>query len=361
MRRFNNIIVSSLKRSSIVSTPIRSSVCPAIRFSSSLKEKEKGDESRYFAQQEAAKLATLKANVESILSRSDDDSTKAELLEILATEPNKEKTIIEKLGLNDWKFALPTGLLVGLPVISNEVLILDAESLIVVAFIYFCSTMYTQAGPAIYSALNEQKQEIWQQMKSLDDTLIKELKITIESNEKVLTLKEDIEDIYKITNDMSVAQAEAFNAAEEHKYRDAIVKKLDQLVALEDGVSHKIRTRLLAKVKQDVLTTFAKDSKVKEAALEQAISVLIAGPNGKLGNDTVGQVFATAVKNYKESYSKQAPGSDEIIAQLEKDIKAITSPPEVDQAGGNVYETHKIFPLPATETITWTTPLPYKA
>ena len=221
--------------------------------------------------------------------------------------------------------------------------------------------MYTQAGPAIYSALNEQKQEIWQQMKSLDDTLIKELKITIESNEKVLTLKEDIEDIYKITNDMSVAQAEAFNAAEEHKYREAIVKKLDQLVALEDGVSHKIRTRLLAKVKEDVLATFAKDTKVKEAALEQAISVLIAGPNGKLGKDTVGQVFATAVKNYKESYSKQAPGSDEIIAQLEKDIKAITSPPEVDQAGGNVYETHKIFPLPATETITWTTPLPYKA
>lgn len=264
------------------------------------------------------------------------------------------------MGLNDWKFALPTGLLVGLPVISNEVLILDAESLIVVAFIYFCSTMYTQAGPAIYSALNEQKQEIWQQMKLLDDTLIKELKITIESNEKVLTLKEDIEEIYKITNEMSVAQAEAFNMAEEHKYREAISKKLDQLVALEEGATHKIRTRMLAKVKEDVLATFVKDSKIKDAALEQAIAVLTAGPSGKLGKDTVGQVFATAVKNYRESYSKMSPGSDEIIKQLEKDIAAIITPPEVENAGGNVYETHKIFPLPATETITWKTPLPYK-
>ena len=323
-------------------------------------EKEKGDESRYFAQQEAAKLATLKANVESILSRSDDDSTKAELLELLTEDPKKEKSIIEKMGLNDWKFALPTGLLVGLPVISNEVLILDAESLIVVAFIYFCSTMYTQAGPAIYSALNEQKQEIWQQMKSLDDTLIKELKITIESNEKVLTLKEDIEEIYKITNEMSVAQAEAFNMAEEHKYREAIAKKLDQLVALEEGATYKIRTRMLAKVKEDVLATFAKDSKIKDAALEQAIAVLTAGPSGKLGKDTVGQVFATAVKSYRESYSKLSPGSDEIIKQLEKDIAAIITPPEVENAGGNVYDTHKIFPLPATETITWKTPLPYK-
>jgi hypothetical protein len=28
---------------------------------------------------------------------------------------------VEKMGLNDWKFALPLGMLVGIPMISNEV------------------------------------------------------------------------------------------------------------------------------------------------------------------------------------------------------------------------------------------------
>ena len=36
MRRVNNVIISSLKRSSVVN-PIRSAICPTIRFSSSLK------------------------------------------------------------------------------------------------------------------------------------------------------------------------------------------------------------------------------------------------------------------------------------------------------------------------------------
>ena len=36
-------------------------------------------------------------------------------------QKEEPKTLLAKLGLNDWKFALPIGLFVGLPAVSNEV------------------------------------------------------------------------------------------------------------------------------------------------------------------------------------------------------------------------------------------------
>ena len=34
---------------------------------------------------------------------------------------NEEKGFMHQYGLDDWKFALPIGMLVGMPVIANEV------------------------------------------------------------------------------------------------------------------------------------------------------------------------------------------------------------------------------------------------
>jgi hypothetical protein len=36
-------------------------------------------------------------------------------------EKPEEKGFIEKWGLNDWKFAVPIGMMVGIPAIYNEV------------------------------------------------------------------------------------------------------------------------------------------------------------------------------------------------------------------------------------------------
>lgn len=42
----------------------------------------------------------------------------------VAAKPESEKGMIAKLGLDDWKFALPVGLFIGIPTIANEVSIL---------------------------------------------------------------------------------------------------------------------------------------------------------------------------------------------------------------------------------------------
>ena len=34
---------------------------------------------------------------------------------------NEDKGLMHQYGLDDWKFALPIGMLVGMPVIANEV------------------------------------------------------------------------------------------------------------------------------------------------------------------------------------------------------------------------------------------------
>ena len=64
---------------------------------------------------------------------------------------------------------------------------------------------------------------------------------------------------------------------------------------------------MLTTVKSDVVSMFAKDKGAKDRALEQALAVLAAGPNAKRGKDVVGDAFGSAIKNYREKYSKM-PG-----------------------------------------------------
>jgi hypothetical protein len=44
------------------------------------------------------------------------------------TEPVEDKGVLARFGLNDWKFALPIGLFVGIPTVANEVLVLGPET-----------------------------------------------------------------------------------------------------------------------------------------------------------------------------------------------------------------------------------------
>jgi hypothetical protein len=250
--------------------------------------------------------------------------------------------MISKLGLDDWKFALPVGLFIGIPTFANEVLVLSAESQLVACFILFCSTMYTQTGGMIAKSLDEYRDNVYTQMKKVDDAMLVDIQSSIAANQKVLGMESDIASVHNLMDDLAQAQAQALNMAEEHKYRDAVVKKLDGLVALEEAAVASMRARMLNKVKSDVIKTFNEDAKAKDKALEAAMAVLAKGPTSKLGKDVVGEVYLSSLQSYKAAYSKQPAGSDEILVQLEKDIAAATAAPVVDFKGGNVYETHPL-------------------
>lgn len=41
--------------------------------------------------------------------------------DVCLDKKEEKNTVLSKLGLDDWKFALPIGLLVGIPAVANEV------------------------------------------------------------------------------------------------------------------------------------------------------------------------------------------------------------------------------------------------
>lgn len=246
------------------------------------------------------------------------------------------------MGLSDWKFALPVGLILAIPALGHEVIVLNEETQLVACFILFCSTMYTQVGGMVSSSLDDVTKEYKKQMEAVDDNMLVGMKQRIADNEKLLDLEADVKSMHSLVDDMTVSQVDVLNYAEKHAVRAKLVSKLDNLVALESAATGAIRDRVLTSVKADVMDTFATDKKAKDAALDQAMKVLAGGEGTAMGNDVVGKAFSTAIGKYKDEYAKMKPGTDPILVQLEKDIAAVVSAPEVMATGGNVYETHPI-------------------
>jgi hypothetical protein len=247
--------------------------------------------------------------------------------------------MIEKMGLNDWKFALPIGMLAGIPLISNEVLIIDAEMQLTGCFILFCATLYTQVGGMVASSLDDRSKEIFSELSTLDEAVKAQLTGAIASNTLAITLEQDIKDRLEMLDDLAITQASVLNHKEEHKFREAIAKKLETLSALEEATAQALRARTIAAVKTDVINLFTNDRKAKDDALAQAIQVLSSGAKGKMGKDVVGEAFSAAINNYKTNYQNNKQ-PDEILVKMEKEMAVIAQAPVVEGTGGNVYITH---------------------
>ena len=222
-------------------------------------------------------------------------------------------------------------------------IVLSAETQLLAVFILAVATGYTQGGSLLAKALDDYAENIHTELKKVDEIIAKETKTAIEQNKQLLTIQDDYKHIESLVDELSVAQADILNYSAEHKYRDAIVKKLDALVAMEESVTTTIRQKMVKSVTADVIKKFSTDTKIQEAALDQAIAVLAAGSTGKLGKDIVGSVFQNSIKLHKEEFAKKSPELEEIIANLNKDVTAVTTPPVVESTGGNVYITHPII------------------
>ncbi len=215
------------------------------------------------------------------------------------------------------------------------------EMQILGAFAFTVAAVYNEFGGAIGEALDSERKEVEKAMNTVDDSLLSSVRQSVAVNENLLDLETQVKEIHGLTDDLALVQADYLSLREEHRFREAIAKKLDALVALEDTATAAIRTRMLNKVHTDVVTAFKTDAKAKDAALNQALAVL-AGSSAKGGaknnTDIVGQYFASSLKNYKDAYAKQPAGSDEIIKKLEADMASIMKAPEQSSVGGNVYD-----------------------
>ena len=175
-----------------------------------------------------------------------------------------------------------------------------------------------------------------------DDRRQAAMESKITQNDALVNWEGEVKKVLDLADELTIAQVEVFNSMEGHAFRDAVASKLDALVSLEMAANQNIRHRMVTTVKSEVKTLFATNKTARENAMNQAIAILTAGPTGKMGTDVVGDAFSVAVKNYQEAYVSQAPGSDEIFTNLEKDMAAIMTPVEFEVTGGNVFETNLI-------------------
>eukprot|EP01042_Synura_sphagnicola_P002806 gene2806-3419_t len=192
--------------------------------------------------------------------------------------------------------------------------------------------MYTQLSAPVSKYLDDTIQDDIKKYQEVDNRLLTGLQEAVKTNEKFLKLESAISDIHSVTDNLSVVQADLLTHVEQHKLRDVVAKKLDSLVAVEEAASAAIRSRMIKKVQADVVTKFTNDKKLKESALTQAIAILTAGEEGKLGKDIVGEAFKKSLSSYREEYVKQPAGSDEILIQLDKDVADILKLPSYSGA-----------------------------
>lgn len=271
-----------------------------VRSMVTLEEKQLGEEAKYIRAKEQAEM---KAKLEKILAADDSNEEKIELTKVLGGKSAADEGLVAKLGLNDWKFALPVAMLVGIPAISNEVIVLSEELQLTACFILFCSTMYTQVGGMLSKSLDEYSEDLEKKFKEVDESMLVSLKASQKANSDLLGLESDVKSVFELKDNLAAVKADTLNKEEAHKFRDEIVRKLDTLVALEDSAVSALRTRMIEKVKADVVNQFKSDGASKEAALSAAIAVLAAGEKGKMGKDVVGEAYKSAIAKYRDRKS----------------------------------------------------------
>ena len=220
-----------------------------------------------------------------------------------------------------------------------QVIILDVQFQMACITMFTLATLYSVAGGPVAKYLDDYRESIKEQVTEVDKETLLELTETIEANKKLLQLEEDAKALHSLSDDLAVAQADVLNHINQHRYRDAILKKLDALVAIEDTAVNALRTRMMKSVNEDVLKAFTNDKKAKDAALAQAIAVLSAGPGATMGKDVVGEQFASALKKYRADYAKMPKESDEILVQLERDLAAVANAPAVETVSDVATET----------------------
>merc|ERR1719331_289226 len=234
-------------------------------------------------------------------------------------------------------------MLVGIPAISNEVIVLSEELQLTAVFILFCSTMYTQAGGMLSKGLDDYSKEIEDKFKAVDDNMLVSLKSAQTANKQLADLEGDVKSMFELKDSLASVKAETLNKEEQLKFREEIVRKLDALVALEDTAVNALRARMVDKVKADVVATFQKDTKAKEAALlahglggevgvgPGAVPVALHGLGLEGGHDP--HVLAQAVQqpagdHHLVAHLQGAHGADLVLPLPRHDLRVDPRDPE---------------------------------
>lgn len=255
----------------------------------------------------------------------------------------KSVGVLQYMGFDDWKWAMPMSMMFAFPMIAHEVILIDYKFYLVGVFCLMWHT-YDYVVMPIWCEktdwITEYLRDFWI---DIDNQAVSEIEAGIKANEGFADAQGVFKDMFAGIDEVAVAQAHALNLTNQNNLHRSIQKKLDALASLNEATNAAIRTDMMATVKSDAMKVISSDAKVKEAALAQAIATLASGPKGTRGTDVVGQVYLKAIADYKAGLTAKDHKVHDISKKLETEIAEICKAPEVITEAGNVYETHPVL------------------
>lgn len=257
------------------------------------------------------------------------------------TAPPEKEGFVERNDLNHLAFWAPVNIFLWTYLVQTGNFELNQETWYVGVFMLIAGTAVRKVTPVVSQYIKDVKKEQAIELEKINSSIVGQANDDVATAKEVADVDVGVKEVFQLLDDLHAIEADTLNKANALAYREAVAKKLDGLVALEDKIAFQVKSRLVADVKADV-TRMLTEKKTKEAALEQALAVLAGGKGAKLGTDVVGNAFKASIANYRDNYSKKG-GKDDILVQLEKEIASLATPPHLNAAGGNVYETNPVL------------------
>jgi len=214
-------------------------------------------------------------------------------------DEEKAAAVPESRGfLSDWRVQLPIGFLAAIPLLHNQIFILNEETQLLGCFMVFVGTMYTQAGDLIGKALDAKGQAVIAEHNAQEQVNIAAVYAVIAAHEKNLTLVQDMQSILTLQVELMETLDKAKMMEYQHTVRNDVVKKLDYFAAKEDQFRASVQSILVAKATASVEESFKTVKTLQDNALAMAMAT-IADPT-KVQPDAVAPVYADFFKKNNE-------------------------------------------------------------
>jgi len=181
----------------------------------------------------------------------------------------------------DPMYAIPFGIIAGIPIINNELLVLNEETQLVGCFAAFVITAYTQGGDAVAKMMDDKAKAITEEHNAAENASIAAVESIIAAHKNRIAAMEDLATLESMAGEYEKKAAAIVPAVAKFEVAASIEKALADIYNKELIAKEKVSQDLAANAVRSVRDGFLADAKAVDASTTYAISALVgkAGPN----------------------------------------------------------------------------------
>ena len=194
-------------------------------------------------------------------------------------------------------YAVPAGIFAGIPIIHNQVLVLNEETQLVGCFAAFVITAYTQGGAAVAKMLDDKAQAIIEEHSASEDKSIREVEDLIAAHKTRLAALDDLSKMEQASTEYEAKAAALAPKILNHEVSTAVEKALASILGKEGAEKEKLSKQLARDAVLSVTESFNKDAKAVDTSTKHAIDVLM-GTKSASGTHPIDASF---VKFFKDT------------------------------------------------------------